>query len=111
MRLARYNKFGVSYMKRKAIQIILVIAIALAIPMSSTYTIYYTVAAADFLSPDLKIEASDQENLLASNLSKLKGSQSGVFFNEFQLTPYLFGLPSLSSQKSSLDQKTIILRC
>jgi hypothetical protein len=99
-------------MKRKAIQIILVIAIALAIPVSSTYTIYYKVAAADFLSPDLKIEAFDEGYRLATNLSKLKGCQSGFFFNQFQLTTDLFRLPSyLSSQKSSLDQKTIILRC
>ena len=99
-------------MKRKTIQIILVIAISLVIPVSSAYTIYYTVAATDFRSPDLNIEAFDQEYLLASNLSELKGSQSGVFFNGFQLTTYLFGLPSyLSSQISSLDQKPIILRC
>ena len=99
-------------MKRKAMQIILVIAISLAIPVSSAYTIYCTVAAADFLSHDLNIEAFDQEYLLATNLSELIGSQSCVFFNEFQLTAYLFGLPSyLSSQISSLDQKTIILRC
>jgi hypothetical protein len=80
--------------------------------MSSAYTIYYTVAAADFFSPDLNIEAFDQENLLATDLSKMKGSQSGVFFIEFQLTTYVFGLPSyISFQISSLDQKTIILRC
>jgi hypothetical protein len=99
-------------MKRKAIQVILVIAIALAIPLSSTYTIYYEVAAADFLSPDLKIEPFDQENLLATNLSKLKESNSGIFFNEFQLTTYLFEPPfSISFQISSLNEKTIILRC
>jgi hypothetical protein len=103
-------------MKRKAIQIILVIAISLAIPVPSVYTIYYTVEAAEFFSPDLNIEvnieAFDQENLLATHLSKLKGSQSGIFFNEFQLTTYLFGLPSyLSFKISSPDQKIIILRC
>jgi len=99
-------------MKRKAIHIILVIAISLAILLSSVFTTYYTVAEADFLFLDLNIEAFDQEYLLATNLSELKGSQSGAFSNEFQLTTYLFGLPSyLSSQKSSLDQKIIILRC
>jgi hypothetical protein len=99
-------------MERKAIQIILVIAIAIAIPMSSTYAVYYNVAAADFLSPDLNIEVFDQEYLFATNLNELKGSQSGVFFNGFQLTTHLFGLPSyISSQIPSLDQKTIILRC
>ena len=107
-------------MKRKAIQIILVmvIAISLAIPVSSSYpmsspcTIYYKVTIADFLTPVLNIETFDQENLLPTNLSKLKGSQSGVLFNEFQLTIYFFGLPSYRSfQISSLDKKIIILRC
>jgi hypothetical protein len=99
-------------MKRKPIKIILAMVISLAIPVSSAYTGYYTVAVADFLSPNLNVEAFDQEYLLAANLSQLQGSQSGVFFNEFRLATYLFGLPSyLSSQIPSLDQKTIILRC
>ena len=111
-------------MKRKAIQIILVIAISFAIPisssypvsssypMSSPYTIDYEVAIAGFLTPVLSIEAFDEEDLLPTNLSKLKGSQSGVLFNEFQLTIYFFGLPSYRSfQISSLDKKIIILRC
>jgi hypothetical protein len=111
-------------MKRKAIQIILVIAISFAIPvsssyslvssypMSSPYTIYYEVATGDFLIPALNIEDFDQENLLPTNLSKLKGSQSGFCFNEFQLATYLFRLSSyIPFQKSSLDQQIIILRC
>jgi hypothetical protein len=99
-------------MKSKIIQIIWVIAISIAILMFSSYTIYYTVVAVDFLSPDLNIEAFDQEYLFASHLSELKGPPSGVFFNGFQLTTFSFGLPSyLLSQISSLDQKTIILRC
>ena len=99
-------------MKRKPIQIILVIAISLAVPVSSGYVCYYTVAAADFLSPDLNVEAFDQEDLLAANESELNVFQSVQFFNGFQLTTYLFGLPpDLSSQISSLDQKTIVFRC
>jgi hypothetical protein len=99
-------------MKRKGIKIILVIAISLAIPVSSAYVFYYTVAAADFLSPNLNFEGFDQEYLLAANQSELKVSPSVGFLNGFQLATYLFGLPSyLSSQISSLDQKTLILRC
>jgi hypothetical protein len=99
-------------MKKNAIQFILVIAFALAIPLSSTYNIYYEIAAADFLSPHPKIEAFDQEDLLATNLSKLKEFNANVFFNEFQLTTYVCELPSyISFQIPSLNQKTIILRC
>jgi len=96
----------------KAIQIVLVIATSLAITMSSAYVSYYTVASADFLSSNVGFEAFDQEYLLAANQSELKVSPSVCFFSGFQLATYLLGLPShLSSQISSLDQKTLVLRC
>lgn len=99
-------------MNRKAIQIILVIAISSAIPVSSAYVSYYTVASADFLSSNLGFEAFDQDYLLAANQSELKVPLSFVFFSGFQLATDLLGLPSnLSSQISSLDQKTLVLRC
>jgi hypothetical protein len=99
-------------MKRKAIQIILAIAISLAVPVSSAYLSYYTVASADFLSSNLGFEAFDQEYLSAANQSELKVSPSVRFFSGFHLANYLFGLPShLSFQLSSLDQKTLVLRC
>jgi len=98
-------------MNRKSIQIILVIAVSLAIPVSSAYVGYYTVASADFLSPNLGFEAFDQEYLSAAHQSELKIFDSSIFF---RLPPgtYPFGLsPHLSSQISSLDQKTLVLRC
>ncbi len=99
-------------MNRKTIQIILVIAISFATPVSSAYISYYTVASADFLSPNLSFEAFDQEYLSAANQSELKVSPSVGFFSGFHLASYLFGLPShLSFQISSLDQKTLVLRC
>jgi hypothetical protein len=99
-------------MNRKAIQIILVIAISLAIPVSSAYVSYYTVASADFLSSNLSFEAFDQEYLLAANQSELKVSLLAGFFSRFQLATDLLGLPShLSSPIASLDQKTLVLRC
>ena len=99
-------------MKRKPTKIILVIAISLAIPMFTAYIYYYTVASADFLSPSLKLEALDQEYLMAANQSELKVSRSVGFSNGSQLATYLIGLPShLFSQISSFDQKTLILRC
>jgi hypothetical protein len=99
-------------MKRKAIQIFLVIAFSFAITASSAYVCYYTVAAADFFSPNLNFETFDQEFLFSAYESELKVFESSSFFNGFQLATYLFGLPShLFSQISSHDQKTIVLRC
>jgi hypothetical protein len=99
-------------MNRKANQIILVIAISSAILVSSAYVSYYTVASADFLYSNLGFEAFDQEYLMAANQSELKVSPLVGFLSGFQLAIDLLGLPShLSSQISSLDQKTSVLRC
>ena len=99
-------------MNRKAIQIILVIAISSAIPVSSAYVSYYTVASADFLSSNLGFEAFDQEYLMAANQSELKVSPLVGSLSGFQAATDLLGPPShLSSPISSLDQKTLVLRC
>jgi hypothetical protein len=99
-------------MNRKSTQIFLVIAIFFAIPLSSTYICYYTLAAADFLSLNLKLENFDQEYLSAANQSELKMSRLVGFFNRFQPVSYLIGIPSnLFSQILSLDQKSQVLRC
>jgi hypothetical protein len=99
-------------MNKKAVQIILVIAISLVTPVSSAYISYYTVASADFLSSNLGFEAFDQEYLSAANQSELKVSPSVGFFSGLHLASDLFGLPShLSFQMSSLDQKILVLRC
>ena len=99
-------------MNRKSTQIILAIAISLAIPVSSVYVSYYTVASADFLSPNLGFEAFDQEYLAAANQGGLKIFDSSSFFRRLQPGIYPFELfPHLSSQVSSLGQKTVVLRC
>jgi hypothetical protein len=99
-------------MKRKAIQIFLVIAISFTISVSSAYFCYYTLAAADFLSLDLKFETFDREYLLAANQIELKVSRLGGFFNGFQLTTRLLGQRfHLFSQIPSFNQKPLVLRC
>jgi len=99
-------------MKRKPTQIFLVIVISLFIFVSSTYGQYYVLASADFISHNLKLEAFDQDYLSAANQSESKACRSGALLKDFQLATYLFGLRShLSSQISSLDQETSILRC
>jgi len=99
-------------MNRKAVQVVLVIAISLAIAASSSYISYYTVASADFLSSDLGFEAFDQEYLSAAHQSELKVSPLVGLFTGFQLATYPFGLSShLSSRISSLNQNALVLRC
>ena len=99
-------------MKRNPTQIFLVMAISLFIFVSSTYGQYYALASADFISHNLKLEAFDQDYLSAVDQSELKASISDVLFRDFQLVTYLFELSiHLTSQISSLDQKTFVLRC
>ena len=99
-------------MKRNPVQIVLVIAIFLPILVSSAYGQYYAMASADFISRNLKLEAFDQDYLSAVDQSELKASISDVLFKDFRLVTSLFGLSiHLSSQISSIDQKTFVLRC
>ena len=81
-------------MNRKAIQFVLAIALSSAIPVSSAYVSYYTVASADFLSSNIGFEAFDQDYLMAANQSQLKVSPLVGFLNGFQLATDLFGLVS-----------------
>ncbi len=99
-------------MRRNTIQVILVIAISLVIPVSAAYVGYYTMASADFLSSNLGFEAFDQEYLFAANQSELKVSPVIGLFGGFQQGTDLFRVLSrISSQISSLDQKISVLRC
>jgi len=98
--------------RQKGIQLFLVIAISLSVLASSLYSQYYTLAAADFLSPDLNFESYDQEILLAACQSELKSFGSSGVSNGFlfvaQLFVQFFYPPS---QVLSLNQETLILRC
>ena len=99
-------------MKRKPAGIFLIIAISLCLFLSSTYSQYYAMASADFISLRLKLENFDQEYLSAFNQSELKALGSGNFFNGSFLATYLIGVPSyLFPQIFSFDQKTRVLRC
>jgi len=98
--------------RQKRIQFCLIIVISFFLPVFSTHCQYYTLASADFLSPNLNFETFDQEILLAAYQSELKVFGSSGFFNGFQLVTHLFGQSSrFFSQVLSLDQKTLILRC
>jgi hypothetical protein len=106
------DKFGVFEMKGKFVRLFLVLAVSLAIPVSSSFVGYYTVASADFLSSNLGFEAFDQEYLAAANQSELKIFDSSNFFEPVQLEIFPIGLvPHLSPPISPLNQRTSVLRC
>jgi hypothetical protein len=99
-------------MKRRLIQIFLVIAICFLFSIVSAHLHYYTLASADFISHGLKLEAFDQAYLLAANQSELKVSRLGGFFKGFQLATCLFGQRfHLFCQIPSLSEKNLVLRC
>jgi len=96
----------------KGIKIIIVVAIASSILISSAYFCYYTVAAADFLSPGLNFEAFDQEFLSAACGNELKILIPSSFLNGPCLINYHFALfCSFFSKIPSVDQDTLVLRC
>jgi hypothetical protein len=99
-------------LKRKPIQILLVIAISVFVLVSLVYSQYYILASADFISVDLKLENFDQEYLSAADQSAMKVYGAGGSFEGYQPFTCLSGqsFPLLSRQ-SSLDQKTSPLRC
>jgi len=98
--------------KFKGIRIILAIAILFAIPVSSTYTCYYTVAAADFLSRNPKFETFDQEFLSAAFENELKAFVPGGYLNGSHVITYPHGHAShFFSKIHSLNGETLILRC
>jgi hypothetical protein len=87
-------------------------AISLSILVSSTYCQYYTLAAADFLSPDLNFENYDQEILQAAYQIELKSFGFSGGSNGYLLGAHFFSQSFHSfSQALSLDQETLILRC
>jgi len=98
--------------KQKRIQILLAIVIPLSILVSSTYCEYYTLAAADFISHNLKLENFDQEYLSVANQSELKVYGLDAFLEGFQPLTCLFGQSlHLLSEVPSPDQRTLVLRC
>ncbi len=98
-------------MKKEATRILLAIVISLCILASFTYGQYYTLALADFISHDLKLENFDHDYLSAVNQNQLKVYGSYGFLESFRLSRLLEQSFHLVSQIVSLDQKELILRC
>jgi hypothetical protein len=98
-------------MNRRSIRISLTLVICFSIFVSFIYCRYYPLAAADFISGDLKLESFDQERVLAASQNQLKVFRS-VGFLRFQPGICLTGCFShLSFRMSSHDQKSVILLC
>ena len=98
-------------MKKKPMRILLAIVISSCVVASFTYGQYYTVASADFISHDLKLENFDHDYLSAVNQNQLRVYGSYGFLESFRLSRLFEQSFHLVSQVVSLDQKELILRC
>jgi hypothetical protein len=93
------------------VRILLTIVISVCFLASFTYGQYYTVASADFISHDLKLENFDHDYLSAVNQNQWKVYGSFDFLEGFRLSRLLEQSSHLVSQVVSLDQKEFVLRC
>ncbi len=98
-------------------RILLALIISLSVPVLSGYLLYCDLADDNLFSPDLKFENSDVDDLFllpdCQNNLKLFGSIASnallpVFLPETNAFGQFFSFSFLSS---SLDQKTLVLRC
>ena len=92
-------------------RILLAIVISVCLLASFAYGQYYTVASADFISHDLKLENFDHDYLSAVNQNQWKAYGSFGFLESFRLSRLFEQSFHLVSEVVSLDQKELILRC
>lgn len=101
-------------MKRNSIRIekILVVAISFAVLSSSACFCYYSMASADFISHQPKLETFDQEFLFAVSTCRLKisGPSSFSVISALGINPIKW-IPLFSFLTSPFNQRTSILRC
>jgi hypothetical protein len=95
--------------KRKGIQICIALLIFSFFSVFSAYLLYNNCVETDFPSSKPKIENSDQDYLLDNQQNDLEISGPNAFTLIMETT--LSGKLFLFFQISSLNQKTIILRC
>jgi hypothetical protein len=98
--------------KRKLIQIFLVIVISAFILVFPAYLRCSYLAGAKFLSADLGFENPDQEDLFSDQHNQSKIFVSIVFLIKLLPGTNLFDqISRFCFLASFLDQKTLILRC
>jgi hypothetical protein len=98
--------------RNREIQVVLGIAIALFMSVSLSYSQYYVLSEADFLSRSLQFENSDQEGLCLGDLGKSGLADSSgrmtAIFPQIDLFGQIFPFPT---QAQPSNQKACILRC
>ena len=96
--------------RRHKIQVLLVIAITLLIPLLSAYANYYVLMEADFLASHPKIENTDLDCLLLCK--KQESTAPSVFSYAYWVTGNLVEHFSCLYYQVTLPQaKPIVLRC
>jgi hypothetical protein len=99
-------------MKRKLVQISLVIAICAFTLVFPAYLRCSNLAGAKLLSTDLSFENPDQEDVFFGQQNESKTLVSIVFLIRLPPGTNLFDqISRFCSLTSFLDQKTLILRC
>ena len=94
------------------IRVVLVIAISFFVPVHLAYSQYYVLSEADFLSPGLNFESTDQGNSCLVDHHKFELADSGgtlsAILPQIDLSDQIF----YSSTRSRLnDPKALVLRC
>ncbi len=94
-------------------QLVIAIWLVAAVPICFTFSHYYPLSNADFLSSLFKIETPDELNLpsgLLDNKWKTLASNGSTILFPPRLHPFLKSLTA-SPQLISLEQGNSILRC
>jgi len=99
-------------MKRKPIQILLVIVISAFTLVFPAYLRCSNLVGAKFLSTDLSFENPDQEDVFFGQQNELKSFFPIAFLIRLSTgTNLSYQISPFSSLTSFLDQKTLTLRC
>jgi hypothetical protein len=101
-------------MKRrlKSIHFFLVIVTSFFVLGFPPYFRYCNLVGADFCSTDLSVEKPNQDNSPIDHPNELKISGTSGWTDVFLLKGSVFEqLPLIAFERSSLDQKTLTLRC
>jgi hypothetical protein len=108
----QYNqKLGFLNVKRKhKIQILLVIAISLLLPLLSAYMDYYVLMEADFLSAYPKFENTDLDCFLVCKKEKF-AAFSGFSYAFWVASNLIEHLSGFYYQVTFPQVKTLVLRC
>jgi len=101
-------------MKRryKRVRIFVILTLVFSVPAYFVFIGYYSLSVADFLSVQLKLEASDQIDLLVGFQEKSKAFVLSSFLIKlFPGSDIFCQISHLCFPSSFFDQETLVLRC